>query len=151
VAKTLEDARFSLEHARAHIDALKAAVLKFSNSAQFEQVIERNSAGHDVHKLKLRERIPRLVSGVTFDVVIHLRSALDQAANQIGVAAGGKSHLAKFPFGKTLDDVNARFKPKAASSALPKSVQELIVAVGPHKNGNLFLWSLNELCNLQKH
>jgi hypothetical protein len=93
--------------------------------------------------------VRRPCSGIVFDAVTNLRSALDQAGFAVAVAAGKKGKDAHFPFGDTLAEVQSRAG--GPSKDIPKEIFDVMVSAKPYKGGNDLLWALNKLCNTNKH
>ena len=142
--------RYSLAHAQRHITSLESVLDVFYESKPFKRVVEQvPESDYDLHKIRLEKALPEPLAGITFDTLNNLRSSLDQACYAIGIANGTKGKNSHFPFGDTPAEVESRRK--TSSRDLPQSVFDLLAATKPYKNRNNFLWSLNKLCNSQKH
>lgn len=150
MADILQSAKYSVTHARRHMATLEAELRAFFDAAPYRQVIEFDPSGPtDIHKLKLTAKLPDVLSGVAFDAVSNLRAALDQAGYAVAVAAGGSGKQAYFPFGDTAAEAASRAT--GASREIPSSVFGAMISSKPYRDGDLFLWALNRLCNYQKH
>lgn len=132
------------------MDTLKAELDAFYASQPFKQVIESVDGGTiEIHKVKLVKTLPDPLAGISFDAINNLRSALDQACFAIGIANDTNGRCSHFPFGDTQEEVESRRK--TSSRDLPQTTFNVIATAKPYKNGNDLLWSLNKLCNSQKH
>jgi hypothetical protein len=150
MADPLHDSRYSVEHAKRRIRELEGEITVFNKTNPCARVLERDpNTAEYVHKIKLVKHLPVALSGIAFDAVTNLRSALDQAGFAVAVAAGKKGKDAHFPFGDTLAEVQSRAG--RASKDIPKEIFDAMVAAKPHKGGNDLLWALNKLCNTNKH
>lgn len=142
--------RYSLAHARRHLASLECVLDAFYKSKPFKRVVEQvHGSDYDLHKIRLEKPLPEPLAGITFDTLNNLRSSLDQACYAIGIANGTNGKNSHFPFGETPAEVERRRN--TSSRDLPQSVFDLVAATKPYKNGNELLWSLNKLCNSQKH
>lgn len=146
----LRSAKYSLTHARRHMKSLDSELQTFFDEGPYRKVIQFDPSGPvDIHKVKLTKPLPEVLSGIAFDAVSNLRAALDQIGYAVATATGGKGEKANFPFGKTADLAASRAKKD--SREIPSSIFDLMLKAQPYKDGNIFLWSLNQLCNCHKH
>lgn len=146
----LHSARYSVRHAKRHIDHLDAECQAFYGSSPYARVKEFDPEGpFDLHKIKLVKAMPEALAGIAFDAVNSLRAALDHAGFAVGTAAGASGKNSHFPFGDTRKEVESRIG--SGSKDIPQSVFDLMVACEPYKGGNGLLWALNKLCNSHKH
>ena len=114
---------------------MEGEITVFNKTNPCTQVIERDpNTAEFVHKIKLVKPLPVALSGIVFDVVVNLRSALDQAGFAVAVAAGTNGRAAHFPFGKTLAEVRSRAK--EGSKNIPKEIFDVMVSAKPYKGGN---------------
>ena len=135
MADPLHDSRYSVEHAKRRIRELEGEITVFNKTNPCARVLERDpNTTEYVHKIKLVKPLPVALSGIAFDVVTNLRSALDQAGFAIAVAAGKKGKDAHFPFGDTLAEVQSRAGRR--SKDIPKEIFDVMVSAKPHKGGN---------------
>lgn len=129
---------------------LDAELRAFFDAGPYRQVIEFDPSGPtDIHKLKLTSQLPDVLSGIAFDAVSNLRAALDQAGYAIAVAAGGSGKQAYFPFGDTAAEAASRVT--GTSRDIPGPVFAAMINSKPYRDGDVFLWGLNRLCNYHKH
>src|ERR1700733_1094935 len=144
--------KYSIQHAKRHVATFETEVSIFFNSRPYASVVEHNAnRTEDFHKIKLIRPMPAALSGIAFDAVNNLRPALDQACHAVGIAHGGKTRHSHFPFGDSLKQIEGQTKGKGHSSNMPQEIIDLILGFKPYKGGNDLLWSLNQLCNSQKH
>lgn len=150
MAGPLHDSRYSVEHAKRRTRELESEIKVFNKTNPCAQVMQRDPNTMEyVYKIKLVNPLPAALSGIAFDVVTNLRSALDQAGFAVAVAAGKKGKDAHFPFGDTLAEVQSRAGRR--SKDIPKEIFDVMVSAKPYKGGNDLLWALNKLCNTNKH
>jgi hypothetical protein len=150
MADPLHHSRYSVEHAKRRILELEGEITVFNKTDPCARVLERDpNTAEFVHKIKLVKPLPVALSGIAFDAVTNLRSALDQAGFAVAVAAGKNGRAAHFPFGETLAEVRSRAK--GGSKNIPKEIFDVMVSAKPYKGGNILLWALNKLCNTNKH
>jgi len=151
VADPLSSSRYSIEHAKRHIDNLEREIVAFLRSKPYTVVIETNAqCTEDSHKVKLTKPMPVTLPGIAFDALNNLRPALDQAGYAVALATGKvRPNDAHFPFGKNAADVQHRIKGR--SKDLPKEIFDVMVSFEPYETGKGLLWALNELCNTHKH
>src|ERR1700720_3862881 len=135
MADPLHDSRYSVEHAKRRIRELEGEITVFNKTNPCARVLERDpNTTEYVHKINLVKPLPVALSGIAFDVVTNLRSALDQAGFAIAVAAGKKGKDAHFPFGDALAEVQSRAGRR--SKDIPKKIFDVMVSAKPHKGGN---------------
>ena len=146
----LHSSRYSVEHAKRRIRELELEINAFFNTSPFTKVIELEKNGsEEVHKIKFVKPMPVALSGIAFDAVNNLRSALDQAGFAVALAAGKNGKNAHFPFGDNLTEVRGRIRRR--SKDIPIEIFDVMAAFKPYKGGNDLLWALNKLCNTNKH
>jgi hypothetical protein len=146
----LQSAKNCLKHAQRHVDSLDVQLGAFFDTNPFQEIKEFDpNSQTDIYKLKLRTKLPDVLSSIAFDAVGNLRAALDQAGYAVAVAVGGSGKQAYFPFGDTVDEASSRVN--GASKEIPVSIFNAMIDSKPYRDGDLFLWGLNRLCNCNKH
>jgi hypothetical protein len=150
VSDIFHSSKYSVERAKHHVLDLERQASEFLSSHAYTHVVEIDpNTSQKVYKLKLTKPMPVALSGIAFDAVNNLRSALDQAGYAIAIASAKKGKSAKFPFADDaaqLENVINR-----SCKDLPKEIVDLMRAFKPYKGGNNLLWALNKLCNTNKH
>ena len=124
---------------------------EFHTLDPYAKVIEPDphNPGWEIHKIKLIQPFPESFGNLTSDIVVNLRSALDNAGHAIAIATGKPdARNTAFPFAK---DIGHMASSIGQSADLPKEIQSLFCGFQPYRGGNDFLWALNELCNGNKH
>ncbi len=151
MAEPLANSRYLLRRAKEHIDRFKELEDAWAKAPDLYKPIVEPTANRvlDVIKIKLTKPLPESLPGLAFDAANNLRSALDQAAFAVAVAAGTAGRKAHFPFGDTLAEVESRATEQ--SKHIPKEVFDVMVRLQPYKGGNVLLWGLNKLANTNKH
>ena len=91
-----------------------------------------------------------LVAG---DAIHNLRSALDHLWTEIAVRIAGAPDNKRlyFPMHETRDGVITTIKQGPIKKAAPDICELVIDHIKPYRGGNLPLWSLNKLDNIDKH
>jgi hypothetical protein len=145
--------RIKLAFAKKGIDRIDIDVACLFKDDSFALIVEEDlKAGTRLAKLKLKQDVPKDLSVSISEPVYHLRSILDQLvvalAEKFGVL-NTKNLL--FPFGETDQDIERAKEKGGKIYGLPAEVQEIIVALEPHKNGQSELWALGRLGNIDKH
>jgi hypothetical protein len=133
------------------IPDLNKRLWEFNNLNPYAKVIEPDPQKPDweIHKIKLVQPFPEAFANIASDVVVNLRSALDNAGYAIAVATGKPdARNTAFPFAKDVANMASSI---GRSADLPKEIQSLFCGFQPYRGGNDFLWALNELCNGNKH
>jgi hypothetical protein len=147
----LSSSRQKLVRAEKHFVDLQNEISEFTQQSPYEQVTEPHpdKPGFTIEKVRMAKEIPAAIADLTADIVISLRSALDNAGYAIAVAAGvnNPKHCA-FPFaGSAAQMANAVGRAKD----IPEKIQSLFCGFQPYKGGNDLLWALNEVANTDKH
>lgn len=106
--------------------------------------------GCKVRKIKFTKEMPSNIPHIISEIVGKLRSALDGAAYAAALASGKSAPKnCAFPFGRSLDDLLARSMGRCKDVPIP--IQSLFCGFQPYHGGDNLLWSLNEICNAEKH
>ena len=124
---------------------------EFHNLDPYAKVVEPDpqTAGWEIHKIKLVKPFPESLGNLTSDLVVNLRSALDNAGYAIAVALNKPdARNTAFPFAS---DVSHMASSIGRSKDLPPEIQSLFCGFQPYRGGDDLLWALNELCNGNKH
>ena len=130
---------------------LHKRILEFGNGEPYAKVVEADPQRPDweVYKIKLVTQFPEAFGNLTSDIVVNLRSALDNATFAIAVAIGVSDiRNAAFPFAKDAGNMASSI---GRAADLPKEVQSFLCGLQPYRGGDDLLWALNELCNGNKH
>jgi hypothetical protein len=150
-------ARSRITRAEAHITNIEETANAFVAETPYRFVVESDTDGLlQFHKVKLIKALPDGLTNVAADAIENLRSALDNAAYVIALAAGiyktrGKAEpkSSYFPFAGSLAELSNVIKGRCRD--LPEAIVALMRSFQPYKGGNDLLWSLTELCNANKH
>jgi len=130
---------------------LDRRIREFHSLNPYAKVVEPDPQTSDweIHKIKLVQPFPEAFGNITSDIVVNLRSALDNAGYAIAVATGKPdARNCAFPFA---NDVGNMGRSIGRSADLPKEIQSLFCGFQPYRGGDDLLWALNELCNGNKH
>jgi hypothetical protein len=146
-----ESSRRKFARAEKHFADLQGEIHAFNETDPYERIAEPHPdrPTHVVEKFRMTREIPASIADKTADIIISLRSALDNAGYAIALAAGVKEpkHSA-FPFaGSVANMTNALGR----SKDIPEKIHPLFCGFQPYKGGNDLLWALNEVANTDKH
>jgi hypothetical protein len=145
-------ARRKLARAGQHLSELDDEVINYSKINPLVEAVEPHpeKPDHSVLKLKLSKPLPTLIVDIASDLVHNLRSALDNAAYAVAVASGRTApQNAYFPFASSLEHLLKHSLGRCKD--LPMEIQSLFVGFQPYFGGDDVLWTLNEMCNMDKH
>ena len=146
------DAKSKLAWAEKRFTDLQPEVNNFGNLNSYEEVIEPHpdKPDHQVHKIRLTQLLPRDIAHITEEVVNSLRSALDAASYAVALASGKSSpKYSAFPFAGSVTGMAQSLG--GWCKDIPAPIQSLFFGFQPYAGGDDLLWSLNEICNTQKH
>ncbi|MBA1322971.1 hypothetical protein [Pseudomonas plecoglossicida] len=146
----MKSAYDTASHAADLAAEFRRSVDAYLASGSFIQV-EYFDYSSEEHVVALRRvaPMPSTFSNRAADIAINLRSALDQAAYAVSIAAGGAGKKTYFPFGKTLADVQR--SAKGNSSEIPLEIFDYIMSFQPCSDGDFLLYALPEIGNAYKH
>lgn len=82
-------------------------------------------------------------------VALLLRSPLDYLACELARKHSGTAEKTAFPFGNAVPALEDAMRQKA--KRLSDEAKDFIRAQQPRMDGDYVLWSLNEICNIDKH
>lgn len=140
----------SLEHARVRLGQLSESLQSYIASVPYMMVAEdKTSVGVREYNLVISRPIPASVAGFVHDIANAIRAALDQAGFECARANGKAGYFANFPFGYTRESASKCIDER--SKDIPQEIFEAMMRSKPYKDGNVALWSLNQLCNTIKH
>lgn len=139
-----------LARAQQHISTLKKRIETFFKKNPPVRAAELDPDGWTVHCLKFARNMPESWSDAAGDALDALRSALDQCAYSAAVLGGATTpQNAYFPFADTAVNIENTIARRCKD--LRPEVITLFRGFKPYKGGNDALWSLNKLCNANKH
>ena len=145
--------KFGILWAKEHILEFQRERETFLESGVCKTVTELDADGtHNLLKLQLTEAMPVALNGHVLDVVYNLRSALDQVIYSVA-SLTNTLHLKGTPFFPIREDP-AEFHRVLTDSVgkwITPEIADFISTLEPYKGGNYLVWSLNALCNAQKH
>lgn len=148
----LSEPRLKVVRAKAHIKEVATQSTLFFESKPHRIFNEHDTQGAGFKvKLRLERPIPDEISVVVGDALSQFRSSLDVLVCSAAIANGASSTKnVYFPFAKDA----AEFELPATQRKIEKLYNDDRMIVGafkPYKGGNDLLWSLNALCNIDKH
>jgi hypothetical protein len=139
-----------IDQAKKHLSRLKKEVKAFLSRKPFIVVIEEDSSGDLVYRIRIQAPIPVSWSADIGDLLHNLRSALDHLAWELVVANGQQpTRDTSFP----ISDNEPRFKYNlqrklnGASAVARTAVENL----KPYKGGYDDLWRIHNLNIIDKH
>lgn len=152
MADALQEPKLKVRRAEKHIQEFRAECEAFFKSKPFSLFHEPSPQGVGYKtKLRLERPIPDEISVIVGDALFQLRSALDVLTCCLATANGASDTRGTyFPFAGDA----AEFGLPATQRKIAKLStrhQNLIRGLTPYRGGNDLLWSLNALCNIDRH
>jgi len=139
-----------IERAKHHFIDFERQTSGFLATRPYISVIEIDpNTAEEIHKIKLTESVPAVLSNIAFDATINLRSALDQATFAVAKAFCGQTTFIYYPFSVNVTEFENRIK--GSSPKLPKEILDIMSKFKSYKGGDSPLWALNQLANTGKH
>ena len=131
-----DSSRRKLARAEEHFGDLQRKIEDFNEKQPYERIVEPHpdKPGHTIEKVRMTHEIPASIADKTADIVISLRSALDNAGYAVAVAAGVKDpkHSA-FPFAGSVSKMTNAL---GRSKDIPEKIHSLFCGFQPYKGGN---------------
>ncbi len=140
----------SWQRGQYHVQDFVSQVKSFLDSKPWTYTVETITDGRKQHMVKFNRPPDGILESVATDAAYNLRAALDQcayAATLVSKRKFGKD--THFPFGYA-GQVGSRIR-GTRSADLPPEILSVFRSYKPFKGGNDTLWSLNEICNTNKH
>jgi hypothetical protein len=147
MGKAFATAHQRIAWAKQDIRDLKEKAREFFSSDIHKRIVEPDSDGYMVDKVRFTKRLPSNVTKSAVSAIENLRAALDHTACSV-VPFCHKTKTA-FPFGDSKGEFEGHLKSKGKH--LPDEIKSLFRAFKPYQRGNPPLWALNKLCNTHKH
>lgn len=144
-----ESSRLKVKRAYSHIKELESLFQAFLNSDFCRVVIDGEpGAGPLLIKVVSIASPPPEMSLVIGDAVHNLRASLDHVIVQI---FGKGSHQTAFPVAKNRDNPGSHSTYGLIRKTLPKLAALLTDEIGIHDTGDVCLWAISALDNIDKH
>ena len=149
---SLDDPLSKIARARKHLEELRRQIEPFAEPNAYTVTHDFNSETSE-HVWKLVSDVPPVpieVSLTIGDILYNLRSALDHLVWQLVLAnRGTPSTRNAFPI--FIDE--GKFKKESASKlrGVSDSAKDVIVGLQPCYGGDVALWALESLYNIDKH
>ncbi|MBI2039932.1 hypothetical protein HYT18_02570 [Candidatus Microgenomates bacterium] len=105
-----------------------------------------------IYYLVKAEQVPEKIAFITGDIIQNLRSALDYLAYQLFTIGSGNGNIGRhiyFPISQDFDHYQ-REKIKK-TEGISQQAKDIIDSVKPYKEGNINLWRISQLNNIDKH
>lgn len=146
------DAKSKLAWAEKRFTDLHREVGNFGNFDAYEEIIEPHpdKPSYQVRKVRLTQAFPPDIAHITEEIVNSLRSALDVAGYAVALASGKSNpQYCAFPFAGSVTSMAQSLAGRCKD--IPTPIQSLFFGFQPYPGGDDLLWSLNEICNTEKH
>ena len=150
-----KSARLKIARAKKHIDDLHVLIERFKAEANnsYEIVIEDDpEPGYKVHKFRLLEAVPYDdLSIIMGDALNNIRAALDHIVYACAITnrhAIPPFKTCSFPFGK---DAKSFTNAVNGCTAVHADIRACLSRFNAYDGGNTSLWTLNSMCNRDKH
>lgn len=144
-----KSARLKIARARRHIQELEAAIQSFVDTDFCRLISEKDEkTGDQTVKLSSIAPLPSEISLITGDAVHNLRSALDHVMVQI---LGDDGKQIAFPMAKDRNNPGSHQTHRIIKDRFPDLAQLLTETICIHDTGDICLWAISELDNVDKH
>jgi hypothetical protein len=144
-------AKRSLARGQHHVQDFKSHAKAFFDRQPWVHTTEPGPDGFDLQKVVFSEPLPDILESIATDAAYNLRAALDQCSYAATVCSGkANPKNSHFPFGE-LGKNGYIFKSGQRGSDVPPEILPVFRRFKPYKGGNHSLWSLNAICNTNKH
>jgi hypothetical protein len=133
-----------LVFAQEHIARIDGGLRAFANSEPFAKVVEMDSDGFEIHKIRLTADIPDAITVLTCEAIEALCSALNQATGAIAVACGSKHpEAAQFPVAGNVAEFEDILDGRLAD--FPARILAIFRGIKPYRGGNEPIWGLHRI------
>jgi hypothetical protein len=141
----LESCRAKLESAKQHLSVVVGLHQEYVASKPYETATRafENIPNAELYISRI-DPLPRRLAPSIGDVIHSARAALDHLAYQLV-----PSKKTYFPIAD--DEAKYKDKIKRDLKGAPSAVLDLVHSIKPFKEGNILLWQLNRLDNVDKH
>ena len=135
--------------AREHIEALEKASSDFFAPKPYFHFVEPDRTGlKDVYKVRLTRELPDRIFNLVDQTVGALRAALDRSCYATCKLPHARN--AYFPIASNASELERTIRGARCKDIEPE-ILSFISTPRPYKGGNDLIWSLNQLCNADKH
>lgn len=144
-------AKLRIERAKEHLNDLEAKIGSFFAENPYTRVVDPDPDGvHEIHKIRLTQRIPYRWRILATEIIEHLRASLDHSVwATANLHNGSLNEFNVFPFSS--DPIKFEQRMGGIAKDVPTEIQALLRAFKPYNGGNDDLYTLNDMCNLSKH
>jgi hypothetical protein len=141
----LQSCRAKLENAKHHLSVVVGLLQEYVASKPYETATRafENIPDAELYISRI-DPLPRRLAPSVGDVIHNARAALDHLAYQLV-----PSKKTYFPIAD--DEAKYKDKIKRDLKGASSEVLELVHSIKPFKEGNILLWQLNRLDNVDKH
>lgn len=150
-------ARLKIERAYEHIEEFEALAGWYCVPSLHSAVSEYDPATGSSKIILKSEPLPPHAPLIFGDVIHCLRAALDHAAYDLTHGKTDKNFIS-FPFGETRESLKATMKGgkirvagEAATNAILNDIRPYRIDEATNEPGNVALWMLNKIDNIDKH
>lgn len=141
-----------IERARQHLAELEGELIEYIKSRPYTVSTKRDSDRKLIYFISDVKEIPQSIALITGDILQNLRSSLDHLAYGLFVkntTDGTSGRHIYFPISHDLEGYET--EKVAKTRGMSQGAKNLIDAYKPYKDGNINLWQINKLNNIDKH
>jgi hypothetical protein len=143
-----ESPKARLSRGKDHTQKLKKRISVYFKNTPYIKVVEKDSQGFQVHKIKVTKDVPNVCIHYAAEALEAIRSALDQAGYAAAIASGKPApKKTSFPIGDDLAGLENSITGYKVCKDLPAEIVTLFRSFNPYKGGNDAIWTLNKLRN----
>lgn len=141
-----------IKRAYCHIHELESRVQDYIKTDFYSiSINEDPKTGNQSLKFAVPEPVPEYFSLCIGDAIHNLRSALDILICSIVRCAGGDITKCEFPFSYDKEKLIKIMEKGEINKVRPDLIPFILDTIKPYKIGNLDIWNLNLLDNIDKH
>ncbi len=139
-----------LSRAKDLLESLKHELSVFLDSKPYRIATKRDNERRLIYFLSEVREIPEKIPTLVGEILQNLRSALDHKAYELFTRnSNGDGRHVYFPI--AVDQVSYEANKERKTKGLSQAAKNFIDSIKPYKEGNIILWQINELNNLDKH
>lgn len=139
-----------LNRAKDLLGSLKQELSIFLDSKPYRIGTKRDTERRLIYFLKEVGEIPENIPTLVGEILQNLRSALDHKAYELFTSnSSGDGRHIYFPI--AADQASYEANKERKTKGMSQPAKDFIDSIKPYKEGNVILWQINELNNLDKH
>jgi hypothetical protein len=138
--------RRRIARAKQHVSSVKSEFIAFFKSNPATRVTDVDpKSGFQLHKVRLSQALPDVITDLAYEAVEGLRSALDQMMHPIAIGAKIKNPSSvHFPIANDAAEVD-NLLTKLTKQGIPPDIIATLRGFKTYQTGNRPIWGLNKI------